>query len=137
MLNDPSVKVAPDWYCVAIDETWGWSLAEEDKPFIEKMLGIYVYDANLYTYCCESTPSHFLHYLGDAAVLKGDVPEDVRERINERYEISYQGDSHYRHVSDVKAIAAKHRYGNVDGWEDLDDRGEEIVHEYYRGNPVF
>ncbi len=139
MFNDPNSKVKPDWYCVALDETRHWNLAEEDRPFVKKMLGIYIFDRSTYTYCCEITPSYFLCYLGDVAVLKTDAPDDVRERINERYECLYQGEDCYMHVRDVERIpeAQKKQYGDVPDWADEVDRGEALVREYYSGNPVF
>lgn len=139
MLNDPNCKVPPDWQCVALEETQHWNLAEEDRPFIVKMMGVYIHDRSSYTYCCELTPSYFMIYLGDVAVLKHDTPDDVRERINEKYECSYQGESGYMHVRDIEAVAAdqKVQYGPVADWADEEDRGESQVREYYQGNPVF
>jgi hypothetical protein len=139
MLNDPNVKVPPDWWCVSLDETSHWRIAEEDQPFIEKMLGIYIFDRAQHTYCCELTPSYFLCYIGDVAVLKPGTPDDVRERIAETYECLNQGDDCYMHVRHVEALPAdqKRQYGNVADWEDEDDRGEAHVREHYLGNPVF
>jgi len=138
-LNDPDCKVPPDWWCISFDETVHWNIAEEDKPYIEKMMGVYFYDRSEYTYCCEVTPSYWLRHLGNVAYCRWDTPDEVRERIYDKYEIGGYDDSCYMHVRVVEAIPAerKVRYGLVDGWADEKDRGEEQVREYWQGNPAF
>jgi len=131
--------VQPDWYCVALDETQYWNLADDDKPYVEKMLGVYIYDRASYTYCCELTPSYLLCHVTNVAVCKADTPDDARERINAAYECGGDGEDFYMHVRTVEGIPdeQKHHYGNVEDWQDEKDRGEAIVREYYQGNPHF
>jgi hypothetical protein len=151
-LNDDSVVIRPDWWVVAIDETKHWNIAEEDVPLIDCILGVYIYDANTYTHCCELAPSYWLCLSYETIVFKGmpgegasDAEERVwekkRDDLEEKYLRSVHDDSlHYRHVSDVEHMRAAHpetfrHYGDVDG--DDEDRGEEHVREHEMCNPPF
>lgn len=130
-------KVKPDWYAAAIDETAHYTIEEEDKPFIERIVGVYFFDRNEYTHCCEVTPSHYLRYLSDSVRCKDDTPDDVRERIYELYE-HCGGEDCYMHVSSVDRIPEKfkHHYGEPQD-ADAEDRGEGEVREHFQGNCPF
>lgn len=82
-LNHPNPDVKPDWWCVALDETKHWNLSDEDKPFVKAIMGVYFYDANEYTYCCEITPSHYLRGLRGSICFRAGTPDDVMERITD------------------------------------------------------
>lgn len=135
MRND---NVKPDWWCVAIDETRHWNIDEADKPFIERIVGIYFYDAREYTYCCEITPSHHLRYVQDSIFFKSDTPDEKRDELINKYE-TYNGEDCYMHVSTVKGIGDewKRHFGEVDDPHVERDEQEDYVREYYQGNCPF
>lgn len=126
----PTIK--PDWHAVAFDQTYAWNIAEEDKPFIEKMLGVYFFNKNERTNCCELTPSYWFHFLHNIAVTTSDCPENVRERISERYEMSPDDDGGFyawcSRIKDMETVA----YGPID-----DDETEDDIREYWQGNWPF
>lgn len=131
MRND---NVKPDWYCVAIDETQFWNMDPEDLPFVEKIYGVYVYDASTYTYCCEFTPSYWLEFIENSFVFTSDTPDEVKDCILEKYSWA-GGEGFYQHVYQVKAIPLKNHYGEPE--DECNDRGADEVREYYQSNPVF
>lgn len=135
MRND---NVKPDWWCIALDETGYWSIDEADRPYIEKIVGVYFYDANEYTYCCEITPSYFLRSLGSSIWFTSDTPDDKREELDVKYREHESYDDHYMHVRAVKGIPEdrKHHFGTLDDAEPEDNQ-EDCVREYYSGNPAF
>ena len=129
--------IKPHWKCIALDSTRHWRIAPEDTPFIEKILTVYIVNTNEVTHLCEATPSYFLIFQAHSIVTRGDVSEDVRERLNTSYELE-PGEDTYMHARDVDALPAEQvkTYGEP---QDLDvtDDGEEEVREHYNGNPVF
>lgn len=129
MLNQPNPEVKPDWRCVGFNHTRYFNIAEEDRPYIEKIMAVYFFDKNEYTYCCELTPSYDMRFLHHTVHCDIDTPEDVRERINERYELVYDEDC-YMHVSDVDKFD-NIAYGEVD-----EDTTEDNIREYWNANHV-
>ena len=123
--SKPVIK--PEWHCVAFDDTRYFDIEEEDKPYIEKILTVYFFDSNEYTYCCELTPSYYLRFLNHVAYCNSDIPEDVRDRINERYEL-IQCEDAYMYVS----VVSRKETIVFDG-----EATEDEVREYWQGNPVY
>lgn len=141
MLNDPNCKVKPDWQSIYLDETRYWNLADADKPLIEKMIGVYVYDRNSVTYCCEVTPSYAMIHLYNSAWVGVDCTDEDRKRIHSDYVDAAMGsddDVRYMHARDVDRIPDSQRksYGELSD-ADADDRGEAEVREYWQGNCPF
>lgn len=125
MRND---DVKPDWHCVGFDHTKHFRIQEEDKPYIEKIVGAYFFDRNSYTYCCEITPSYDMRFLHHSVHFRdADTPDEIKDRIHERYEYEYAEDCymHVRDVKDLKSVA----YGEVD-----EDTTEDDVREYWQSN---
>lgn len=123
--NEP---VTPAWRGVAIDVTHNYEIAEDDKPFIKRILDVFIYDVNEHTYCCEITPSHWMIY------VQTEIDFDYRrlhrrkhyDGISERLEMKYaheQTDDCYMHVSDVAAMLSV----ELAGAEDSDEAREVVV----------
>ena len=66
---------------IAIDETSNWDLSKcPYKEFIERMEGVYVYDENQHTYCCECSPSYWLVFLEYRPVFKDSVKDQENHK---------------------------------------------------------
>ena len=119
---------ASDFYAIYFDETDGWTIAPEDAPYVEKILGVYVYDASTHTHLCEITPSYWLAHAYDTVVLRytDDLTDEIRERIYDRYECGQWSDDTYMHVRSIERIdpSRKHSYGSFDG-ETFEERYEQ------------
>lgn len=115
---------------IALDETKHWTFAEEDVPFIEKMFSVYCYEPESHTYLCESTPSLWLEFLYHTALLRKDTPEEVRERINERYELLVEDEGGcYMHENKVELLKAETKEIECEDFED--------GRSYFQGNYPF
>lgn len=143
MRSETEKKIKPDWYCVAIDETAHWNLDDEDRPYIEKMMGLYIYDRNEHTYCCELTPSYYLRFIGGSIWYTDAVTDEIKDRISDKYADSlYSGDDCYMWVAHVEAMAEEYKdhYGefNEESYAELTPvEMEDAVREYYNGNSPF
>lgn len=122
-------SVLPEWRAVSFDHTRFFNIQEEDKPFIEKILGVYFYDATERTFCCEITPSRFLHFLYYTVHMVLDTPEEVANRISERYEFERDEEGgFYMHCSAADSLPFI-PYGEAD-----EDTNEEVVREHWQSN---
>lgn len=133
-----------NWICVAIDETRHWNLDEKQAAAIERILGVYFYDANERTHLCELTPSYYLRSLSGSIWFKDDVSDALKDEIDDATSHArHSGEDIYMHCSDVNRIDAKWKsnYGpalDYDGTEIIDTReAEEVVREYFQGNCAF
>lgn len=89
------------------DETRYYTIRPEDKPYIQKICGVYAYNPESSTHLCELTPSYDLRYLHTYIVWEGDPSEDKRAELDERY--CYEGgDDTYMHCADVRQFAKNH-----------------------------
>jgi hypothetical protein len=121
-------EIKSDWRAVGIDVTAHYSVAEEDKPHVKRIIDVFFYDRNEHTHLCEATPSYFLRYLYTTIEYAEGVffNEDLRERLDQEYAHCYTEDS-YMHVSDVDRIT---ELAAVYG----EEATEEEVREYWQGN---
>lgn len=73
----------PKFKQVKIDETKHWNKDFLKKNNLKKMLGVYVYNSDEVTHCCELTPSYFLNFVHtdyEFEIYPDD--NDIRESIN-------------------------------------------------------
>jgi hypothetical protein len=135
MLNDPNCDVKPDIKYVKIDETRHWNPDFLAKYGIERMVAVYVYDANTYTYCCELTPSHWLEFIETQPETKEWLEDnEVREEMYDAImEAQFQCDNDcYMHVHAVAEGRANIiEVGSLEGCEDLEEG-----REYAQGNSL-
>lgn len=120
MNRTPSI----DARCISLDETKYYNFNPEHAPFIEKMYGIYLYDKNSYTHCCEFTPSYFLIHLYDSCVLNEAgqaLSEEKKDEIYQAYEHTGENEDKYVHCSSIDSLEKElvkksfryHRYGRT------------------------
>ena len=74
-----------DAHLVSLNWTQYYFLADEDKPYIKQIREVFLYDANERTHCCEFTPSYYLRHLYTAIIFTRDAPDDVQDRLDEKY----------------------------------------------------
>jgi hypothetical protein len=104
-----------DARAISLDETEHYLIAEADKPFVRRIMGVYLYDRNSHTHLCEITASYWLIHLYDEVVLteEGEKLDDFeKERLYQEHETCGSDDT-YMHVSAVDSMEenfAKSRY---------------------------
>jgi hypothetical protein len=125
--------IKSDWRCVGVDYTQHWNMTASDKALIERIISVYIYDANECTHLCELTPSHFLIGLHHSVHFTPEATEEDCERIYGFVDDSPCEDI-YLHCSAVEKFTYTDSYGPVDP-DDTDPM--ETVREYYQGNWPF
>lgn len=136
-------KLPIDAYVVAFDETGNYRIAEKHRPFIQSIRGVYLFNRNEETYCCELTPSYFLIHLYDEVIFEGEVSEELRDEISQKYE-HCGGDDIYVHCRTIDSLMPGHRpgwihhYGNTEVSYDDSDYNEQMegLREHFCGNHV-
>lgn len=71
----------PDWWLVKIDERQHWR--EDIQAKTTAIYGVYAFDRNERTFCCELTPSYCLWFIACDEVPSGEPTEEQREALNE------------------------------------------------------
>jgi hypothetical protein len=124
--------IVPDFHAVAIKETGYYRIDPEDAPFIKDIFQTYVFDMNERTFCCEITPSYSLEPVYTSVEFTTDTPDEVRERLSEKYECE-PSDHSYMHCSRVQGYIKAHpdRHHHYGEGESLDE-----AREFYQGNHV-
>jgi len=89
---------------ISLDHTRYYKIQDEDKPYIKEIRSVYAYNPESCTHLCELTPSYDLRYLYTYIVLEGDVSDEKRGELDERYCYEDNEDTHM-HCSDVRQFA--------------------------------
>jgi hypothetical protein len=134
----------PDFKVAKIDETSNWDKSITDIG--KKIYGIYLYDANIQTFCCSATSSYEMHFIESSSK---DIPTDDIDR-NDFLEEIEKGDIHTESISyiDCNTIDGLSEDDNVDYSDyepskdeyDTKPAYEELVSDLiseYKGNPTF
>jgi len=66
---------------VEIDNTDAYQLAPDEAEVTKKIIEVYIYDMNEYTFCCEVTPSRWLVPIEIYAVPKEGVDIDQLDEL--------------------------------------------------------
>lgn len=130
---------------VALVETSGYNIAACDKPFIDCIRGIYVYDKNTVTHCCEMTPSYYLIHVYDQVILTeagNELNHIAQDKIFEKYEQHGESDDKYVHCRNIDKIESEatpyyyYKYGNPKvSFDDVEyDQQMESLREHFQGN---
>ena len=118
-----------DAYAVALDETQYYNIDPADAKYIERIDGVYVFDRNHRTACCELTLSYFLRHLYTSIVFSDGVDDATRDRLEMDY-AHCEGDDFYVHCCDIDRIikAAGRDRDHVYHYGDVapSDRGQDI-----------
>lgn len=113
----PSEDLPLDLRVIALDETDQYVIDAEDAPAIKSILGIYLYDANLYTFCASSMPCYFLHHIENQVRLSEEIeslPEEAMDHIREQLEMKYayygNNEDFYISAFRIDVLAERLRY---------------------------
>lgn len=105
-----------DAYAVALDETEYYNIDPADAPHIERIMGVYLFDRNERTHCCELTPSYYLIHLYDEIVFSTDA-DDVMEALDEKY-AHEPSDDIYVHCGEIEKIIREGRRDRINHYGD-------------------
>lgn len=127
---------------IALDETEYYNIAEEDRPHIKKILGVYMYQPDVRTHCCELTPSYWLEPLYTTIVFAdhvyGEGPDDSIEALLILQDLIDSLDNKYAHEPMegcyVHCRVIQARPFNSEHIEGGEFESEEEAREYYQGN---
>lgn len=130
---------------IALDETEYYHLEPEEARYIRAIKGVYLYDANRHTHCCELTPSYYLIFLYNSVNLTDEglaLNDEARGELYDKFEVECGGDDCYMHVHTVDQLAEKagkgeyHVYGDPEVSYDDSDYDEQIegLVEYCQSN---
>jgi hypothetical protein len=124
-----------DAYVIAFSEMDHYFIKEEDRPNIQDIRGVYLFDRNERTFCCEMTPSYWLIHLYDEVVLTPEADDALgeceKDAIYQEYEYC-GGDNIYVHCHTIEArIEANkrntvHHYGGTEVSYDESDYDEQL-----------
>lgn len=95
--------ISPDFWLLKFDETEFWSDAV--KAQVKRVWGIYLVDASMHTYCCESIPSYWLRHVETYTEHYLETLDKVKEEIDNLIAQDDGGDSnsYYKHVPDLSS----------------------------------
>jgi len=133
-----------DAYVIALDETDHYYISEADRPYIRQIRGVYLFDRNERTHCCELTPSYYLIRLWDEVLLTeaGEALDDfAADRLYQEYEYC-GGDDCYVHchtieklIGDSKPFTVHHHGDTEVDEQDVDHDGQmEALREEFNCN---
>lgn len=132
--NETKVKIN----VIAMDETQYYNIAEEDRPHIKQILGVYLYQPDVRTFCCELTPSYWLEPLYTTIIFAdhvyGEGPDDVADNdLMDELDNKYAHEPMegcYVHCRVIKARP----FAPLEHIEGGEFESEEEAREYYQGN---
>jgi hypothetical protein len=96
-------EVPIDAYAVALNETDNYFIDEQDQRYVREIRGVYLFDRNRQTHCCEFTPSYFLIHLYDQVIPADDTPDEIVDRLDSAYG-HCGGEDKYVHVWQIENI---------------------------------
>lgn len=141
-----TIPVAPR--VIALDETKYWNLSScPHKETVERIDGVYFYDENEVTHCCELTPSYLLQFLYNRVTFIPSIensnevgPYDVREAVEYWMQSGADNEDQYMHCSLVNRLAIKVDVVKLKDYAVTEDETRqsvnEEVREYLSGNHV-
>lgn len=132
-----------------------WSLVDDFTPeeiaMVDSIEGVFWYDQNEHTYCCEMTPSYYLRHIEYRIVWKDEARDkegfdELNERGNEFTITAAGGDNQdkYVHIHTIDGIVQKikrkpFRFASLGltYWKRVGfDNAMEGIEEYLRSNAV-
>lgn len=130
---------------IAIDETDNYTIDPEDRPYVRRIYGTYLYDSNARTFACSATPQYFLIHLGDYIELSRAgrrLPLMRQEKLVETYEYLGGEDGYWR-CDEIETLfrngrrtKRSRRLQRVTVVEDETYDGTmDALREHYRANP--
>jgi hypothetical protein len=111
-----------DAYVIALDETASYEIDDADRPYVRQIHGVYVFDRNQRTHCCEWTPSYYLIHLYDEVIFteQGDtLDEYAADELYQKYEYC-GGEDCYVHCHTIERIIERNEPFTVYHYGDSD-----------------
>ncbi len=131
--TENEVRTVIDAWAVSLDETSYYQIDRADAPFIAAIHGVYVFDRNQATHCCELTPSYDLIYLYTCIHITLDTTDEKREELDQKY--GHEGcEDIYVHCHTIDALITKgdrwkvRQYGDVAKHRREEDGTAEEMH---------
>jgi len=93
-------------HVVALNETGNYNITDEDRPYIAKIRGVYLFDIDQHTNVCELTPSYYLIHLCDQVILTPAgtaLDDDQRDCLYQTYEYC-DGKNSYYHCHEIDTL---------------------------------
>lgn len=137
-----------DAHVIGIDETEFYTFLAEHAPYIDRILAVYLYDANERTHLCELAASNYLRFLHHVVRLTEagvNLSDEKKEELYTEYETNNPNDNQYMHCLTLEQLAKVgppenyYHYGATEvSYEDsdYDDQIEGLI-EHFNGNPPF
>jgi len=115
---------------VKINETQHWNEKFRKDYGIKALFGVYVFDSESHTHCCELTPSYEMHFVHTQPDWHGELTEEQREDM---YEQITEGDNYANEPVTYMHCSSVDRFDTIDlpGFEEIDE-----AVEYCQGNWV-
>jgi hypothetical protein len=141
-----ATEIKPNWCFVRLDETDDWNLPDSIKAYVAKVYGIYAFNRNSHTHCCEITPSYWMIAIAwdfeptEALNKLGDRERDnMLELIEDTLrEASLQDSCHYRHVAPLEKVITSGKCKCHEAGELSDEvHPLDALCEYWNPNPKF
>lgn len=85
-----------DFWLVRIDETKGWNLPEEFKPYIKEVYCVYLFDRSAVTHICSAQKHYFgtaLYTAFEPTAEWGELEDDARDSVTEKIEEMFNSES--------------------------------------------
>lgn len=146
--QQPAVGIRPNWCFIRLKETSYWNLPEHLRPFVADIYGIYAFDRNSHTYCCEITPSYWLWHIANDwrhTQAWSDLSDRKRDEVSEEIEsvirhAEADDSSHYQHAANVDRLieqgVTRHEAGDIALGEEVGDELGMLC-EYWNPSPKF
>lgn len=147
--------IRPNWCFIRLNEHMEhWNLPDAIKPYVAAIYGVYAFDRNLHTHCCEVTPSYYLHCMDwdwDFTPAANLLPDAERSAKMDAISEFFFGDCHtylegcsgYHHAHHIEAMIQHdktvrfHQAGDIDPDGEHADDEEGMLAEYWHPNPKF
>ena len=141
----------PKFYAIRINETEYFKDWLEKYTYGGKIYGVYIYDANEHTYCCEVTPSYCLYPVGYAlewdsmdleemaakSGISTDELEEIENTIDENVTYIHCGSIDRLPDTDKVLQCDYSLESNSSDWDETYRYLLDKTEEHYRGNPDF
>lgn len=117
--------IKPNYCLIKLDERQFWN--EEISGQTKAMYGVYAFDRNERTFCCEITPSYCLVFVANDYEEIDDLSEEERDSLNEKVLSASNEPVTYMHVRTVEKIIADHpeRFRSLDVEIETDESDDE------------
>jgi len=138
-----------DFRVVGKNETEFYNIREQDKPYIKRILGVYMYDNNRHIHVCSVTPCLELRHLYNTVELNDmEISDELKDDLYSEYEHQDSEMYHYVDVNVMDRSRVNHPdlhciYGEHNNLPDISDYDtedewyqalENSVHEYLSCN---